>query len=546
MKSRLLAVCAISALAALCVACSKISTQTTTTQTGNPWTIHGVLRVAALDEPDNLNPMVGNQQAEVDLSLLWGAYLFRFNNDNEWIPELATRVPTLENGDISKDGLEIIYHLRNGVNWQDGVPFGADDVIFSWRQIMNPRNNVASRVGYDDIAGIDKLDIHTIRVRLHRPYAPFLSAFFSMGGTPIEILPKHLLAQYQDLNRVPYNNHPIGTGPFIVERYDHGSMIKFVANPNYFRGAPKIKEIDWHFIPDANTVMTQLRTHEIDAEFAMPYEYVPTLQTIPGIRLYRTPLTAYDQIALNLTNPVLADRTVRQALAYGLDRVTLLKKVYHNTPLLADSDQPTFLWAHDPNLKQYNYNPQLAARMLEADGWKVASDGYRYKNGQRLRLELVTTPTGSGSDSIFVQQNWKAIGVDISIKIVSGPIFFATYGGGGTLQTGKFDVAFLGWFNGADPDDSTQFMCNQFPPAGQDFYHFCNQELDAQEKIALASNDIRTRKAAYYKIQEILVDEEPTIFMYFVRRVSALNTDFKNFKPSHAVSLLWNPWEWEI
>ncbi|HXW51603.1 MAG TPA: peptide ABC transporter substrate-binding protein [Candidatus Acidoferrales bacterium] len=544
MKLRIALACALAIIAS--AGCTKISTQTSSPNAANPWTIHGVLRVAAEDEPDNLDPLVGNQQAEVDLSLLWGAYLFRVDDRNAWVPELATRVPTLQNGDISRDGLRVTYHLRPGVRWQDGAPFGADDVIYTWQQVMNPANNVTSRVGYDDITRIDKLDDHTIAVHLRTPYAPFLSAFFSMGGTPFCILPRHLLAQYPDINHVAYNHQPIGTGPFILASYTPGSMVRFVANPTYFRGPPKLKEIDWHFIPDGNTIITQLETHEIDAVFALPYAYYPSAKLIRGVRIYLTPLTAYDQVQLNLSHPILADLAVRKALAYGVDRQTIADKAYHGVLTVGSSDQPPFSWAYNPHVQSYDYDPARAAQLLDADGWKLAPDGFRYKNGQRLAIEYVTTPGGNGADNVIIQQDWRKIGVDTTVKIVAGPLYFATYGGGGIVQTGKFDAAYLGWFNGVDPDDSTQFMCDQFPPQGQNTYHFCDPALDAQERIALGSFDIPTRKAAYDKIQEILAAQVPTIFMFAVRRVSVLNSDFRNYKPSHAVSTLWNPWEWDI
>jgi peptide/nickel transport system substrate-binding protein len=541
-----LRVCLIAGLVLALAGCTKISTQTGASHAANPWTIPGVLRVAAIDEPDNLNPLVGNQQAEVDLSLLWGAYLFRADDRNDWVPELAMRVPTLQNGDISKDGLWVTYHLRPHVRWQDGAPFGADDVIYTWQQVMNPRNNVTTRVGYDDIASIDKRDDTTIVVHLRKPYAPFLSAFFSMGGTPIPILPRHLLGQVFDLNRAAYNHQPVGTGPFILDRYTPGSMIRFIPNPLYFRGPPKLKEIDWHFIPDANTILTQLQTHEIDAVFALPYAYFLSASRIRGVHIYLTPIDAYDQIALNLQNPILADVVVRRALAYGVDRQSIADKVYHGVLTPTSSDQPPFSWAYDPAVRRYDYDPARAASMLDADGWKLGPDGYRYKNGQRLEIEYVTTPGGNGADNVLLQQDWRKIGVDANVKIIAGPVFFATYGAGGTLQTGKFDAAYLGWFNGIDPDDSTQFMCDQMPPQGQNMYRFCDPALDAQERIALTSFDIPTRRAAYFKIQEILGEQVPTIFMFAVRRISVLNADFRNYKPSHAVSTLWNPWEWEI
>jgi peptide/nickel transport system substrate-binding protein len=534
------------AVALAAAGCTKISTQTGVSHAGNPWTIHGVLRAADVSEPDNLNPMIGNQQAEVDLAMFWGAWLFRWSDQNEWVPELALEVPTLENGGISQDGLQITYHLRKGVTWHDDAPFGADDVIYSWQQVMNPRNNVGSRAGYDDIAGIDKKDDATIVVHLRKPYAPFIAAFFSQSGTPICIIPKHVLSRYADINRAPYNLKPIGTGPFVVDTYDKGVMIKFKANPAYFRGPPKLKEIDWHFIPDSNTIVTQLRTHELDAWMLAISEYLPTLRSIPGITVYRTPFTSYTFLGLNLKTPSLRDKVVRQALAYAVDNDTIINKVYHGNPLPAYSDQPEFLWAHNPNVKRYPYDPKRASAMLEADGWKLASDGFRYKNGQRLQIQIATTPGGSGAPQLVLQQGWQRIGVDASVKIYAIPIYFATYGEGGILQTGKFDVSFSAWVNGVDPDDATNWMCDQFPPGGQNIEYFCDPRLDAQERIALTSYDPKVRQAAYHKIQDILADQEPAIYLYYTRRLSAVNTDLKGYKPAHAVSTMWNPWEWEI
>ena len=534
-------------VALLALGCTKVSTQGPGHHAGgNPWTQAGVLRVAAIDEPDNLNPLVGNQQAEVDLALLWGAWLYRVDDHDAWVPELATDVPTLRNGGISPDGLRFTYHLRRGVKWQDGAPFSADDVIFTWRQVMNPRNNVASRGGYDDIASIVKRDDATIIVHLRKPYAPFLSSFFSMGSTPIPILPRHLLDGNADLNHAPYNNHPVGTGPFILQSYEHGSMITFVANPAYFRGPPKLQKIYWHFIPDTNTLVTELQTHEIDAWFAAIAQYLPTLQSLQGFRLYYTPLTAFSMLGFNVTHPPLDDKIVRQALAYAVDRDTIRDKVYHNVRPTQDADQPAFLWAYNPSVRHYAYDPSRAASMLDSDGWHLSGDGFRYKNGKRLTVQIVTTPSGTGADPIILQQDWHQIGVDVSVKIVSGPLYFASYGAGGTMQTGRFDVGYLGWFNGADPDDATLWMCDQWPPNGNNSDRYCNHELDAQEHIAMTSYDQETRRLAYFKIQEILTEDEPVVFMLNSRRLSALNTDFRNYRPSHAVSTLWNPWEWEI
>jgi len=122
----------------------------------------------------------------------------------------------------------------------------------------------------------------------------------------------------------------------------------------------------------------------------------------------------------------------------------------------------------------------------------------------------------------------------------------ATFGAGGILQTGKFEVGIYSWINGVDPDDSTLWMCNQFPPAGQDVYHFCNRNLDAAEQTALADYDPAQRTAAYATIQQILTQQEPMIVLYYARRLDIANADFTGYKPAHAVSEFWNTWEWNI
>ena len=300
--------------------------------------------------------------------MLWSGYLFNWNDRNEWVPELATEVPSLANGGISKDGLTIAYRLRPGVTWQDGVAFTADDVIFTYEQVMNPRNNVGSRTGYDLITHIQKLDDHTIAVRLRRPYAPFVATFFTMSGSPYSILPKHLLAGLSDLNHAAYNNLPIGTGPFRIVEWHKGSLIRFVANPHYWRGPPRLRAIEYHIIPDDNTILTQLRTHEIDIEYAASQSQAPSLRTIPGTTFALNPFTSFAMLAYNVKDPTLSDVRVRRALAFATDRRAILEKVAHGVPMPADSDQPPWLWAYNPAVARYPFDLSQAGALLDGAG----------------------------------------------------------------------------------------------------------------------------------------------------------------------------------
>ena len=540
------------ALASVMIAsgCTHIPTVATNAgaRAGNPWTHHGLLRIANLSEPDTLNPVVGNQQIDFDLAFLWAGYLFNFSDRNEFVPELATAMPTLGNGGISGDGKTIVYHLRRGVLWQDGKPFGADDVIFTWHAIMNKKNNVGSTVGYDDIASIEKRDAFTIAVHLKTVYAPFTATFFAPSGNPYPVLPAHLLATYPDINRIAFNSAPIGTGPFIVQKWARGSKIVFRANPHYWRGPPRLKEIWYSPVPDENTIVTQLRSHETDLEYNATQTNYLQYTRLEGYRTVLTPFTGYAELALNVSAPNLTDVRVRRALWYALDTKRIITSVTHGVDSPAISDQPAFSWAYAADVTRYPHDAARARALLEAAGWKLGADGVRTKNGRRLSLVIAGSSgsaTGNAVD-ILVQRDWHDVGIDAIVKNYPTSLFFASAGAGGIVQNSKFDVAFYSWLNGTDPDDSVLFMCDQFPPAGQNVYRFCNAELDAAEHVALDQNDRAKRTIAYRTIQRVLARDVPMIPIYFTRRISVQNSDLKNYRVAQAVTSFWNPYEWEI
>jgi peptide/nickel transport system substrate-binding protein len=515
---------------------------------GNPWTHHGVLRIVDLAEPDNLNPVVGNQQIDSDLTMFWGGFFYEYSDRNELVPDLATDVPTLANGGISRDGTTIVYHLRSGVKWHDGAPFDADDVIFTWHAILNKNNNIPSTAGYDFVSAIDKRGPYEIAVHLKHPYAPFVDTFFTQSANPYPILPKHVLGSLANINDAPFNSQPIGTGPFVVEHWQRGSKIVFDANPNYWRGAPKLKRIEYTPVPNENTIITLLQSHDADLEYNGAVANYPTLKGIPGTTLTLTPFDVYDELALNTTVPNLADVRVRRALQYATNYPELVRDITYGVDVPADSDQPSDSWAHDATVTKYSFDPGKARALLDRAGWTVGPDGIRTKGGQRLTITLATN-VGSATGykaSVVIQRFWRDVGIDAQVKTYITSKFFATYGAGGIVQRGDFDVAFFGWISGIDPDDSVLFESDQFPPAGQNVYHLSDPALDAAMHVQLTNSDRAARKKAFDTIQERLALDVPMLVLWFGRRISVYNTDLKNYRPAHYVTSWWNPWEWEI
>jgi peptide/nickel transport system substrate-binding protein len=548
MRRTLMRVIVAVAMIAAITGCTKISTQTSL-HSGNSWTKPGMVRIGVRQEPDNLNPVLSSQSIGLDIAMFWGGFLLDYDDQGRYVPDLATALPTLANGGISADGRTITYHLRKGVTWQDGAPFTADDVIFTWRAIMNPRNDSQGRAGFDQIESIEKRNAYTLAVRLKRPYAPFIADFFTPAGFDNNVvLPSHLLARYSDINHAAFNRLPVGTGPYRVVKYEPDNLVLFEANPHYWRGAPKLQKIEIRIVPNDNTLATLVRSHEIDLYYRIPHRIGATLHDVPGDTVVSAWFTRFTDIGFNTTSPIISDVRVRRALAYATDKPAIIQKVAQGADLLADSDQPPSLWAHSSTVPQYPYNPARAAALLDSAGWHLASDGFRVKNGERLRIGLA----GAAGDMTsmltreVLQAQWRQVGVDVEIKSYPSDLLFAPFSGGGIEQSGRFDAVLHSWANGVDPDDSGLFECSSRPPGGQNIYRFCDKNFDAVEEAALATNDEARRRADYARIQGVLARQLPMLVLWFDRYDYAVNTDLRNFKPAHVGSPFWNTWEWQI
>ncbi len=511
------------------------------------WTQPEVLRAALFISPNTLNPIFSTSTGEVMVDTLIFDPLVTVDDNGNPQPVLAAQVPTLENGGISKDGLTLTYKLRHNVKWHDGAPFTSADVKFTWQAIMNPANNVPARRGYDLVRSVDTPDSYTVVFHMRSRFAPAIETLFSQSDTPYSVLPKHLLESYPNLNHVPFNSNPIGTGPFKFLRWARGDRIELIANPNYFLGAPKIKQMIWKIITDTNTQSTQMRDHEIDFVPELGGPQYRDLRGNPEIGIVMTNSPQYEAIGFNMSHPPLTDLKVRQALSYAIDKAKIMNATQYGAGSPATEDISNFSWAYNPSVTRYDYNPTKAAQILDADGWKVGPDGVRVKNGQRLSL-LFTIAQGSSAGqaiSTLTQSQLKAVGVETSIKSYTYTMLYAPMQQGGIYLGGKYDINIYPWVSGADPDDSSQFTCAMIPPAGNNAYRFCNHEFDAQEATALTHFDRPTRKRAYDRTQQIMAEQIPGVFLFYRKELTAVNPDLRGYTPN-GITETWNAYRWSI
>ncbi|MBV8172713.1 MAG: hypothetical protein JO219_12370, partial [Candidatus Eremiobacteraeota bacterium] len=386
------------ALIAMCVlfGCTKV--QTSTQAPGQAPSHPGVVRIVGAGTIDSLVPELSASAAASDASMFWGAWFFLVDEKGALIPELATAIPTHENGGISADGKTITYQLRKGVLWHDGQPFSADDAVFTWHQIMNPANNVVTRTGYDQIVAMEAPDAHTLVVHLKGPYAPAIATFFAPSLAPMPVLPAHLLKGLPDINHAAYDNKPVGTGPFMVASYEPQVGLTLVANPHYWRGPPKLKQIDYLIVSDSNTRTIMMRTGEADLYSDANVNQLPELAVIPRAKLLRTRFNEFWYITFNVTHPPLDDKRVRRALAMSIDKAYIIRNVAHGAADPAVGDQPAYLYTYDPHVPAPQYDPRAAAALFDAAGWTMGPDGVRAKGGKPLQLVYVFDREGSDGE----------------------------------------------------------------------------------------------------------------------------------------------------
>lgn len=491
------------------------------------------------EDPHSLDPLLAQSDDEQQIAHLAFDMLIDVNAQGELIPALATEVPSTANGGVSKDGRTITYHLHHGVRWQDGKPFTSHDVWFTWRAIMDPRNEVASTRGYDLIESIRTPDAYTAIVTLKHAWAPAVSTFFSYGVHPVPIVPAHILEGHP-LQGSSFDERPIGTGPYEVAAWQRGDHITYKANPYYYRSPPKTPEIIVHEVPDINTDLTMLRTGDLDWSLLSPAQRVG-LGDATDIRFVFAPFAGFGAMAYNCRRPPFDDLRMREAIALSIDRATLSRDITHGQYPVTDVDQPLFSWAHDANAKEPAYDPVAADTMLDALGWRRGPDGMRRKDGKPLSLVFATFPEGDTAvrTSIMVQAMLRQRGIDVTVKKVTVAQFYLPKSEHGLLLSGDYDLAYLAWRSGEDPDDSDLVTCDGI----SNFAGYCDPAIDADEAKALAITDRAKRVAYYDDVQERMARGLPYLFLYAPLYSFAVRDDVKGVKPS-PFSPTWNAAYW--
>ncbi len=471
-------------------------------ETAGPPVIGDTLIIGSIGDASTLLPVLASDSASSDISGLVYNGLVRHDKNLQIEGDLAER------WEISADDLSITFHLRRNVKWHDGLPFTAEDVLFTYRLLVDPKTPTAYAERYRQVALAEVLDPYTFRVTYEKPLA---TALISWG---FAIHPKHLL-EGVEITKSPLASHPIGTGPFRFVEWRRGERIVLEANPDYYEGRPYLRRVVYRVIPDPSTMFLELQSGGLDYMGLTPLQYAMQTET-PAFRRrfnkYRYPDFAYTYLGYNLRRPMFQDKRVRQALSFAIDKQEIIDGVLLGLGQVATGPYKPGSWPYNRDVVRYPYDPKRARALLAEAGWQDRNgDGILEKDGRSFEFTIVTN---QGNDQRvkageIIQRRLADVGVKVKLRVVEWAAFLKEF-----INPGNYDATILGWNITIDPDAYNVWHSSKTGPRELNFTFFKNAEVDRLLEAGRRTFDQNERKRFYDRFQEILAEEQPYTFLY--------------------------------
>ena len=452
------------------------------------------LIVGYYEEPAILNSFIvgGDLAATADVTAGIQQAPLVILPDLSFAPQLADGMPKI----LSESPLTIEYKLKDGLTWSDGKPLTSADAKFTYDLIMDPKNKIITRTGWEDIEKFETPDDLTVRMTFKKPYAPWMTL---LGGSETQIWPKHIY-EGEDFNKVA-NTEVIGSGPFKFREWKKGQSLTLDRNENYWGEKPGLETVVFRFIPDTNTQTASLQSGEVHFIDPPPdIGLLDKLKSFSGVEVQVKAGTIWEHIAFNVEK--VPNLKIRQAIAYAINRAQVIDEILKGQvePLqsvLVPDQKPYYT----PAWADYAHDPDKAKDLVQQAKSEGASTEIAFTTtaGDRLRETLQQV----------VQQQLKNVGITITIKNTSADTFFGQW-----TPQGKYEMGEWAWLANPDPTSTTLFSANQLPPDGQNYYRYKNAQVTRLWEESDKVVDVNERADLIRQAQDLMVKDMPLIPMY--------------------------------
>ncbi|QXM05737.1 peptide ABC transporter substrate-binding protein [Crassaminicella indica] len=448
---------------------------------------------------DTLNPILNDNKSVYYLNKLIYEGLIRLDKNLDAKPVLA------ESWNVSDDGKEWIFKLRDDVFWHDGKPFTSEDVKFT---IDSMKINIIGKESiYNELVKHIKntkiLSKDSIKIEFDNAMNSWIELF------TFPIIPKH---QFQTTRRVydAVNIKPIGTGPYKVEAYNKFKSIKLIANDAYWGKKPYIASIIAKRVPDKEAALTLVEAGELDGASATNFDWEKYSEN-KSLKIYEYVTKEYEFLGFNFRNKMLQDKNIRKALGYGIDRHAIINEVYLGHATVVDAPVYPDSYLYDEEEKKFGKDLLIARKLLKESGWENRDKDVWFENelGQELRLHLLVNRDNAQrlKAAKMISDQLKEIGIDIIID----PVDWKEYER--RVRKGQFDIALGGWQLSDIPD--LRFIFHSSFIGNTNFIRYSNPDLDKLLNEAAFIKNKQLKKKKYKEIQHFVVDDLPYFSLYF-------------------------------
>jgi len=545
----------------------------------------GTLIIGDWQEANQFNPYYVGQQTEANVASAAWATLVVFTNDYRYAPDLATSVPTLDNGGVKVPGdggdkMTVTWTLRPNLKWSDGEPLTCDDFKYAWEWVRDPGNVGVVTAGFTDI---DKFDCPSDTSMVWH-FKNIYEGYITLMTAP---LPRHFLSKIPIKDQVngkgfaanEVTKMPV-SGAFKFESVTPQQELRLAKNPNYTSfstgKAAHLDNIIFKWYGDADLMIAGYKAGEVDIATDLQDSDLPKVQDL-GSQVSSIPALLYEFLRPNWSagpfdatkkiggcsrNPSVADRgtgcpmadpAMREAVSFAVDKNEINTRLLGGTVQIANTNISPDAWFFAEEAPA-TFDPEKAKSILDAAGWAVGADGVREKGGLKAKIEMCTTTRQVRQDTLALVANYlKDVGIQTVVNAVDSTNIFADYNTATAdtpcaLSTSNFDLAEHAFTSSIDPlGNYFSYHSSQFEPDGVNDAEVVDTGIDSSLDAVKNSVDFKVIKDAMSEFQKIYVEKTVEIPLYYRKQVDLFSAKAGNGigNPTQA-GPTWNAVDWFV